>query len=629
MKEYIKEWNLSSNEYITEEMVAEMELDSGINLIISDVNTGKSFYFAKQPNTYFVAPLVSIVKSIEGEDVSTWNAKVKAVVEAEDRSVFKDITLVVDECHGLLIDDYKAPLICKLIQCFKYFKSVVLLSGTVDASYFSSFEIDRVYRVTKKQQSKKTINTYITKNTKAAIEEMIVNCDEKAIALINDIDLCNTIKASYEKTTGKKCLVVNSDVKNAKEVVDFYEAKRMGQYDLIIGTDSIREGLSIEDDLETASVFILDHRDPDEIEQFVNRFRKVRTERTVSYVIKNVDYQRCNYEDVTSTDLINDAYLTADSLNNAYNKFSTNVQRENLRKQFSAEINAANVFFSVKNDCFKINKYGIDFQRAKLRSYQSMMDIVTFKSRMQDYDYEVNIIASHETSKEAAARLAKELKAMSETRKAERVTLLSKVKDYFVSGEVVVNPSSSEYMALIESIKSLRRIGLSDEQIPMVVDGAIADTDFISKVWKDYHHVNTGETIREVIVDYLTTYELQDKRYIHEDLYGRGDIMAIAMVVINKVCEEAFGNNKKLMARNEEWKHLMEVDKRTGFIKIKKNKHAEILNKYIKVGKSIQRKNETGFKHRYYKINEITLSGIFIEQNDIQALRKKLNINLK
>lgn len=268
MKEYTKEWNLSSNEYITAEMVAEMELDSGINLIISDVNTGKSFHFAKQPNTYFIAPLVSIVKSIEGEDVSTWNAKVKAVVEAEDRSVFKDITLVVDECHGLLIDDYKAPLICKLIQCFKYFKSVVLLSGTVEASYFSSFEIDRVYRVTKKQQSKKTITTYITKNTKAAIEEMIVNCNEKAIALINDIDLCNTIKASYEKTTGKKCLVVNSDVKNAKEVVDFYEAKRMGQYDLIIGTDSIREGLSIEDDLETASVFILDHRDPDEIEQF-------------------------------------------------------------------------------------------------------------------------------------------------------------------------------------------------------------------------------------------------------------------------------------------------------------------------------------------------------------------------
>lgn len=73
MKEYTKEWNLSSNEYITAEMVAEMELDSGINLIISDVNTGKSFHFAKQPNTYFIAPLVSIVKSIEGEDVSTWN----------------------------------------------------------------------------------------------------------------------------------------------------------------------------------------------------------------------------------------------------------------------------------------------------------------------------------------------------------------------------------------------------------------------------------------------------------------------------------------------------------------------------------------------------------------------------
>ena len=59
MKTY-KEFNLKQNEYITD-VADEMDLQDGINLVIADVGTGKSYYFSKQTNTAFAAPLVFLL----------------------------------------------------------------------------------------------------------------------------------------------------------------------------------------------------------------------------------------------------------------------------------------------------------------------------------------------------------------------------------------------------------------------------------------------------------------------------------------------------------------------------------------------------------------------------------------
>ncbi|WP_164092364.1 hypothetical protein [Kluyvera georgiana] len=40
-------WTLSQSEYISD-IANEMDLASGVNLIIADVGTGKSHYFSKQ-----------------------------------------------------------------------------------------------------------------------------------------------------------------------------------------------------------------------------------------------------------------------------------------------------------------------------------------------------------------------------------------------------------------------------------------------------------------------------------------------------------------------------------------------------------------------------------------------------
>lgn len=152
-----KEFTLTPNQYITD-IAHEMELKDGINLIIADVGTGKSFYFSKLTNTAFSAPLVSIVSSIDGTNVQTWNALVARFHATSDKSTFKNETLVIDECHGFYTDySYKSSVIRDLVAIFPYFKSVILMSGTIKKEYLNSVQIDRVYRVRKPSQATKEV----------------------------------------------------------------------------------------------------------------------------------------------------------------------------------------------------------------------------------------------------------------------------------------------------------------------------------------------------------------------------------------------------------------------------------------------------------------------------------------
>ena len=104
----------------------------------------------------------------------------------------------------------------------------------------------------KPQLAEKNITKYVTESryTKELLQRKILETKgkRKAIALVNDIDLCNTIAKAY----GDKALVVSSKVKNEEHIQNFFDSKMMTtdehDYDLIIGTDSIREGLSIEDE---------------------------------------------------------------------------------------------------------------------------------------------------------------------------------------------------------------------------------------------------------------------------------------------------------------------------------------------------------------------------------------------
>ena len=113
---YNKEWVLAPNQYLSD-IAHEMDFSTGVVLLQADVGTGKSHYFSQLDNYHFIAPLLSIVLSISGKDVSTWNSKVSQVLNANDKSIYKTQTLVIDECHGLYTDfSYKEAVINDLMK---------------------------------------------------------------------------------------------------------------------------------------------------------------------------------------------------------------------------------------------------------------------------------------------------------------------------------------------------------------------------------------------------------------------------------------------------------------------------------------------------------------------------------
>ncbi|HAV8351826.1 TPA: hypothetical protein JLC52_004263, partial [Escherichia coli] len=133
MKKFDKSFTLSSTERLNK-VEKHLDFKSGVTLLAASVGVGKTTYFVNKPNVYITAPLISIKQSEIDKgatNIFTWQAMV-AKVKA-DPMKYALCTLVVDESHGLYMDfNYKPGAIRELIEIFKYFKSVVVMSGTID-----------------------------------------------------------------------------------------------------------------------------------------------------------------------------------------------------------------------------------------------------------------------------------------------------------------------------------------------------------------------------------------------------------------------------------------------------------------------------------------------------------------
>jgi hypothetical protein len=69
-------------------------------------------------------------------------AIVLKVMATEDKKEYSNKTLVVDEAHGLYMDyNYKPAAIRNLINIFQYFKSVVIMSGTLIQITLQAFQL--------------------------------------------------------------------------------------------------------------------------------------------------------------------------------------------------------------------------------------------------------------------------------------------------------------------------------------------------------------------------------------------------------------------------------------------------------------------------------------------------------
>lgn len=625
--QYTKQFELKQSQYISE-IASQIDISSGIILIESDVGTGKSVYAAQQKNSRFGVPLTCIRDSIDG-DIETWNKLVKDIIETKDKSVFKEETLFIDEVHGLLIDDYKSTLIAELIKCFKYFKSVVLLSGTVKADYFSSFKIDRAYRVKKPSVAKKIITQYVASNTKAFLTDEIVNCTTKAIALINDIDLCHAIKARAEQN-GLSVLVVNADVKDTKAVKDFYKSKAMvcenHQYDIILGTDSIREGLSIEDTLDEVTVYIYGHRDPDEIEQFTNRFRNVTDKKNVVYITSpriEMSLKIDSTEEIYAKSTKAAAALT----DIYYNVYDSDFMRDKFTNTYKNEFNGSFIFFSQVSKEFKVNSIAIDFEKARQRKEQSANDLITFCGRMQEYEFTVDDIINIDGDSRINDDLNTELKASKEEREAIRAEQLQHVKVFFETGQVLENPATNDYNSAVKAIQRLLDAGLRHDNINAVVDGLVNDKEFIAKVWNDFCNYNKGNRVLDFIQAYIDGSDKSIGRLEigNDGWIGSMEIKVFSCLLAKFVCRDAFGDNVDAMVTNSEWKRLV-YKNAVGGLEIRERKARSIISKFITLTESTPRKVKDRFTGKI--VTDRVCKIAYLSLTNIQQYTNEEKINM-
>ncbi|GCI49417.1 hypothetical protein BvCmsK145A_03467 [Escherichia coli] len=580
MKKFDKSFTLSSTERLNK-VEKHLDFKSGVTLLAASVGVGKTTYFVNKPNVYITAPLISIKQSEIDKgatNIFTWQAMV-AKVKA-DPMKYALCTLVVDESHGLYMDfNYKPGAIRELIEIFKYFKSVVVMSGTIDPNFITSFPIDRSYSIYKPQQATKLIDTYVyTKNGLAALEAFIQarRGKRKTLVLLNEKELCDQLASRY----GERALVVNADEKANEDVLELYASRLMGnKWDIIFGTNSIREGLSIEDKVDEVDVIIYGHTDPDVIEQFSNRFREVSDLKHVHYFIPNSPVKEiADFDVVTFT---RETIAFCETLNTFYNNDSHDDSfRDYLRTTFHDEAKGSYIRFNKESGCFVVDLVAIDAKYYNARKLQVQSDPVLFESKMMALDFCTNPVLYIEGD-QVMAEIIKEGKKVSKERRAvERIERIKSITESFCTNEFTY-AGDDEYDYVVESITKLLKKGLKREQIPLVVDSVIKDKDFINKIWSDYHYVDIDGGVRNQLLYYIAA-ECPNDELTPVDTY------IMSNMVLTQTLREFFQGDEKLMRANREWSRMIEW--KGGRLQVKTNCEVRVINKHITLGERIQKR---------------------------------------
>ncbi|MBF8474307.1 hypothetical protein FMJ45_25585 [Klebsiella michiganensis] len=593
---YDGEWTLGEGEYLSD-VSHDMDFTSGVNLLIADVGTGKTVHWTQQENVKFVAPLTSIVASIgdvnslTDGDVGTWN-QIESIIREKDKSKFKELTLVVDECHGLFVDyGYKSKTINRLIDTFKYFKSVVLMSGTVEADYYSSIKFNKVYRVRKPSKAKKTVRTFFCTKKDEILIDWINSLTNKTIVLINDKDLGSVVSSKINR----KNLVVNADVKKTDEVNSFFKNKAMGDYEVIIGTNSIVEGLSIEDELNDVDIVIWSDLVPERIEQFCNRFRNVSNSKNVWYF---VDRRKVEIiDDYKRSEVLEDAHNLCVGLQKVYEDIQNETLQRSFIRQFGGEMARDLVYFHEGK--FNVSFTGIDYEYSEYREKQYRNDFSMFAGKLTEYGYDVLYPISVDGDEKNAEEI-KEAKAVVkaeriESRKQELESLISDIDTNTVKEE---NEASDLYNSTYESIQKLLARGMDKKQVSYAISEYIEDEKFFAKAHEDAEYFETGNTIREMIID-----EVNGKNEITSE-----EKTAIADKIAIKVLREYFNNDIDEMVKSRSWGKW--ITKNENNIQVSSSSSAtKILMQYIKLGES-KKVSRNGVKIRVTMIQALSRTGL-------------------
>jgi len=630
--QYDYEIMLNGDQYLSD-VADKFKVLNGVNLLICDCGVGKSWYWSKRTDVIMVAPLLSIVKqnTRKGAEfnnihdgVSTYHQIEKILNDTDNHDKYKNMILVIDEAHGLYLDSYRDNVNQLVHKCFGLFKSVVLMSGTIRREYFCNLDVINTVRVRKVQPFEKVLTRIQCEGDVVGTAIKRINERQrknKMVILLNDKD---DIKVVRSKLIDIRSLEYTADTKDTAEVQVFLNSSVLGDYDCLIGTNSIVEGLNINDVLQNCEVHVIGDCTPERIEQVTNRWRKctgtIRTYHYTQSVLVSGDLPEMDRE-ITAQDYVD---VGTDSANvmNRYIQLLGDKQRKKYVNTYRNENRMENVYWNDETKQFEVSFIKIDYQMANNRFERSKASFNRYAQELTEYGFKFTVPQRAVRYAEVAEERAAVAQDKKEQYQATIDLVISQVHD---RGWVVDN-DTPEAQVQREFVEGFIKRGLKRTDVVEYLERLKANKEYWQYLNVDIRNARNGNSVTEMIIselpNHLVTYGKNKKQGL--TVQGKREL---AEKIVRFVLVERF-NGDVLQMRLGGWLSLMRNDPPEdskpfnnsssggSFLNSKDQTPDEVLNRYITLGKS-ERSRINGSVERLTPVKYLSLTGFeFDSVND-------------
>lgn len=601
--QYDYEITLNGDQYLSD-VADKFKVLNGVNLLICDCGVGKSWYWSKRTDVIMVAPLLSIVKqnTREGAEfnnihdgVSTYHQIEKILNDTDNHDKYKNMTLVIDEAHGLYLDSYRDSVNQLVHKCFGLFKSVVLMSGTIRRDYFCNLDVINTVRVRKVQPFDKVLTRVQCEGDVVGTAIKRINERQhknKMVILLNDKDY---IKVVRSKLAGIRTLKYTADTKDTAEVQAFLNSSVLGeQYDCLIGTNSIVEGLNINDVLQNCEIHVIGDCTPERIEQVTNRWRKctgtIRTFHYTPSVLISGDLPELDRQ-ITAQDYVDVGTDSANAMNR-YIQLLGDKQRKKYVNTYRNENRMENVYWNDETKRFEVSFIKIDYQMANNRFERSKVDFNRYAQELTEYGFKFTV-PQHAVR---YAEVAEERAAVAQDKKEQYQATIDLVISQVHDRGWVVGHDTPEAEVQREFVEGFIKRGLKRTDVVEYLERLKANKEYWQYLNEDMRNARNGNSVLDLILrelpNHLEIYSkdkkqgltVQGKRELAEKIVRfvlverfNGDVMQMRLGGWGSVIENDPKLNSNTYINAEALDHLLDSQNKTP---------NEVLSRYITLGKS-------------------------------------------
>jgi len=505
--EYDQEFWLEEGQYLGD-IKDELNLTGNV-LIIGDCNIGKTHFTTDNPDEFVVGVPLRIIAQQNAKDKDDFNNIKKGTgtyqqIRNMPDKLAKTKTLVIDEAHSLYLDGFRGDCNTEVIEQFDRFNNVVLMSGTVRPEYFTNIKFDRVIRVHKKQTVRKVIRQVRT-STDNNLEDIALKKILSLGAERNSIILFNWIKGVkglQEKISqawpGYRLLRITADKedKNA-EYEAFVERQTLGQFNGLIGTNSLVEGINVRDVLESCDVHIIGDISPERIEQVTNRWRNCTGVINVYHYVYDTSRVEYVHKDIDVGEVLQSAQELRDATNKHLSLLNYSSVKSHLNG-FSKEMRGTNLYWDWRAEQAEIDFCQVDHMLAENRTLHAMMSYSQYKKVLGEYGFEFEQAEMHLTGESVSDAI----NAVKQADEIQRVNSIKWLADNFDDSTEswVAESADNEIKQQQEYINSFMGRGLRASDVKEYLNRLKDNKQYWERLRDDLRDFHSGNVIKDFVL---------------------------------------------------------------------------------------------------------------------------------